>query len=470
MIRCKCNNCGYEIKTYDKFAGKRVRCPKCKEPLQLPPVEGGIRSKEAAIIKFRCPNCKQKIGLPPKYAGKVVRCAKCEHRLQVPQAPGAAAQPKLQDDLAALKVGQEQPAADEGGMPDLGDMSDLLQLEASAPAVEEPLRLSPVGEAGEEGGAGGYESEFPTRPSFQADGGVERKKSKPLIPIIIVAVCFLGGLIGYVAIKSFMGGPEPTGSQAGFNLDEAQQFIEDYIALLDDGDIDAAIEKLSPPVKAITDKEQIERLAKLVGEKEIVELNMVSAHCEEGLMGNQYYFWYKLSYDKDIYVFIASVREVDTGFTVDGIAAKGMPGQMEVIGQQSFIELSEMAVVSKVKAVSNIIAKSFYVFIVVLLIISLIQIIAMWVIFEKAGRPGWAAIVPFYSMWVLAEVGDKSGWTGLAMCFCGALPVVGPMLQMVLWITISIGVAKTFERGTGFGIGMGALPFIFYPILAFSRD
>ena len=55
MIRCKCNNCGYEIKTYDKFAGKRVRCPKCKEPLQLPPVEGGTSPKVAAIIKFSVP-------------------------------------------------------------------------------------------------------------------------------------------------------------------------------------------------------------------------------------------------------------------------------------------------------------------------------------------------------------------------------------------------------------------------------
>jgi rubredoxin len=25
MIRYKCNNCGYEIKTYDRFAGKIMR-------------------------------------------------------------------------------------------------------------------------------------------------------------------------------------------------------------------------------------------------------------------------------------------------------------------------------------------------------------------------------------------------------------------------------------------------------------
>jgi len=143
MIRCKCNNCGYEIKTYDKFAGKRIRCPKCKGPLQLPQGEGAVSPRPAAVIKFRCPNCNQKIGVPPSYGGKVVRCAKCEHRLRVPQAPGAVPPAKQQDEVAALRAVHEQPAADGSTMPGLGDVGDLLQLEASAPAMEEPLRLKP---------------------------------------------------------------------------------------------------------------------------------------------------------------------------------------------------------------------------------------------------------------------------------------------------------------------------------------
>jgi hypothetical protein len=109
----------------------------------------------------------------------------------------------------------------------------------------------------------------------------------------------------------------------------------------------------------------------------------------------------------------------------------------------------------------------------------------MWFIFEKAEQPGWAAIVPYYNMWVLAEVGDKSGWMGLGACLAGtitlvvsnAIPVVGCftipvgfIAQIVLFIMISIGVANRFGRGVLFGIGLFLLPFIFYPILAFSRD
>jgi hypothetical protein len=94
----------------------------------------------------------------------------------------------------------------------------------------------------------------------------------------------------------------------------------------------------------------------------------------------------------------------------------------------------------------------------------------MWVIFNKAGQPGWAAIVPFYNMWVLAEVGEKSGWMGLAACFSGAIPYVGFIISIVFSIIISIGVAKTFSRGVLFGLGLVFLPFIFYPILAFATD
>ena len=35
-------------------------------------------------------------------------------------------------------------------------------------------------------------------------------------------------------------------------------------------------------------------------------------------------------------------------------------------------------------------------------------IVAMWKVFEKAGQPGWAAIVPFYNMYVLTcEIAKK---------------------------------------------------------------
>jgi len=54
--------------------------------------------------------------------------------------------------------------------------------------------------------------------------------------------------------------------------------------------------------------------------------------------------------------------------------------------------------------------KFFCGFAIVILLLGIIQIMSMWIVFEKDGRRGWTSIVPFYDMWVLAEIGGKSGW------------------------------------------------------------
>ena len=46
------------------------------------------------------------------------------------------------------------------------------------------------------------------------------------------------------------------------------------------------------------------------------------------------------------------------------------------------------------------------------------------------------------------------------------IPVVG----FVVWIIVSIDVARHFGRGTGFGVGLALLPMIFYPVLGFGSD
>lgn len=41
---------------------------------------------------------------------------------------------------------------------------------------------------------------------------------------------------------------------------------------------------------------------------------------------------------------------------------------------------------------------------VVYLAVAVLGIVAMWKIFEKAGEPGWAAIIPFYNLYVLFKI------------------------------------------------------------------
>lgn len=106
----------------------------------------------------------------------------------------------------------------------------------------------------------------------------------------------------------------------------------------------------------------------------------------------------------------------------------------------------------------------------ILLLVALIvvMIAAMWKVFEKAGKPGWAAIVPFYNSWVLAEVGGKPGWWGLLAIFVSVIPFFGAIASLVISIFIYLGVAQNFGKGTGFAILLILLPFIGVPMLAWG--
>ncbi len=97
-----------------------------------------------------------------------------------------------------------------------------------------------------------------------------------------------------------------------------------------------------------------------------------------------------------------------------------------------------------------------------ILLIVILLIVSLWKIFTKAGKPGWASIVPIYNSWVLAEIGGKPGWWGLLML----IPYVNIVIAFYLYYLL----AKSFGKGAGYAIGMILLPFIFLPMLAFGDD
>ena len=48
----------------------------------------------------------------------------------------------------------------------------------------------------------------------------------------------------------------------------------------------------------------------------------------------------------------------------------------------------------------------FGVIILIAIATSVLTIIGRWKVFEKAGKPGWAAIVPYYNSWITYELGS----------------------------------------------------------------
>ena len=99
---------------------------------------------------------------------------------------------------------------------------------------------------------------------------------------------------------------------------------------------------------------------------------------------------------------------------------------------------------------------------IILLAIIVFQIAAWWKVFEKAGKPGWAAIVPIYNIYVLIQIGGKPGWW-IILCLI-------PIVNIIVILLVMLGVANNFGKGTLFGIGLFLLGVIFFPILGFGDD
>ncbi len=94
------------------------------------------------------------------------------------------------------------------------------------------------------------------------------------------------------------------------------------------------------------------------------------------------------------------------------------------------------------------------------LLVTVLVVAGFWKTFEKAGQPGWAAIVPFYNLWVLCQVAGRPGWWFILFF----IPIVG----LVISIMVSLDMAKAFGKGVGFAIGLILLGPIFYCILGFG--
>lgn len=81
-----------------------------------------------------------------------------------------------------------------------------------------------------------------------------------------------------------------------------------------------------------------------------------------------------------------------------------------------------------------------------------------WRIFEKADQPGWAAIIPIYNFVVMLRIVGRPVWWIILFII--------PVINLIPIIIIPFDLSKSFGKGTGFGIGLLLLGFIFGPILA----
>ncbi|HEY5806276.1 MAG TPA: DUF5684 domain-containing protein [Candidatus Saccharimonadales bacterium] len=92
--------------------------------------------------------------------------------------------------------------------------------------------------------------------------------------------------------------------------------------------------------------------------------------------------------------------------------------------------------------------------------VAIFMLVAMWKVYTKAGRPGWAPIIPIYGTLVMLWMIGRPWWWLLLML----IPFVGIIFAIIATNDLS----KSFGKSVGWTVGLIFLPFIFYPMLAFG--
>ncbi|MCP4357780.1 MAG: signal peptidase I [Chloroflexi bacterium] len=87
------------------------------------------------------------------------------------------------------------------------------------------------------------------------------------------------------------------------------------------------------------------------------------------------------------------------------------------------------------------------------LIIIILIVAGLWKTFEKAGQPGWAAIIPIYNLYIMLKMVGREAWW-IILFFI-------PIINIVMPIILGIDMAKSFGKDTLYGV---LLLWLFSPI------
>ncbi len=510
VVRFRCTGCNTSLKAPGYYAGKKVKCAKCSQSLQVPALQevqkvvqdlnsvicicasckhvfkkalaepdhriecpdcgyvfdvtsevGQVSTDD--ILRFQCDFCRQNFCVLSKYAGKKFRCLNCRDFLVIPKV--STNQLELVNPKLLESSGNED--ANRDGAP-------VYQLKQED---DEPDVLPP--------------QEFDMnqlQPATTSRRGKKKTKaqdvsvmSKLKIPLIAVAGV-LGFLIGFLVVSSlFKGSAEK--EAVPVQVPEAIAMAEEIITQLHQMKIDEVADIFSDEV--MVDAGLVRELAYSVslGTIDKIDSTVTFSRIEEGAAG--YIVESAVTYAGQF------TRTLQSGFVM---GEQIVPDDEGYYDNQAYRSLMSLAVLdsdgTELNAIgettdylitklntfvdenSTISAEALGMFscgfMFGLLCVLLLVLICQAMVFSKAGEPGWGAFVPIYNVVIMARIAGESEAKGLFCVFSGFIPFVGGFIQTWLMITFSIGIANNFGKGTLFGLGLAFLPFIFYPILAFS--
>lgn len=122
------------------------------------------------------------------------------------------------------------------------------------------------------------------------------------------------------------------------------------------------------------------------------------------------------------------------------------------------------------------------VIIIISLVIAILKLIGTWKMLTKAGESGWKSLIPFYNQWTLCKVAGISPYWVLEIIVVSMINtvlngilgsnVISGILSLIVyantiyfWVILSISLAKSFGKDTGFGVATVFFSFITYPMM-----
>ena len=103
------------------------------------------------------------------------------------------------------------------------------------------------------------------------------------------------------------------------------------------------------------------------------------------------------------------------------------------------------------------------------LVITILNIIAMWKIFTKAGQAGWKSLIPIYNTVILFKVAGISPLWVLSYLVAW-VPFLGPLFILGVTIYAMINLSRAFGKEDAFAVGLVLLNTVFIMILAFGKS
>ncbi|MDA3938389.1 MAG: DUF5684 domain-containing protein [Spirochaetia bacterium] len=95
------------------------------------------------------------------------------------------------------------------------------------------------------------------------------------------------------------------------------------------------------------------------------------------------------------------------------------------------------------------------------ILVTVVLIVANWKIFTKAGKPGWAILVPVYNIIVMVQIIKKPLWWVILLF----IPIVNAVFAILIVYNLVIRFGKP-----GWHVLLALfLGVIYYPYLAFSK-